>query len=321
VTLRADSSAGAGTASNTLTGTPYTYPDAPTNIVADGRNGSLVVTWSAPAYNGGSAITSYTATAFTAATAGSQVTTCSTSTLSCTLGGLSNGTTYYVSMQAQNAAGLSVRSDPRVAGTPSLLPTAPRNVAGTPGNGQVSLSWDAPTGRGNSAIVDYQIWYSSGSGYTEFTHDPSTATSATVTGLTNGTAYTFEVYAVNSDGTGPVSAASAPVTPATLPGAPTIDSATAGNASVALAWTPPADDGGSPVTGYLITPSVGDPVTVGNVTSYVVTGLTNGTPYTFTVAAINAMGTGDASVASTEVTPAATAPGAPSITSATAGDT
>ena len=95
--------------------------------------------------------------------------------------------------------------------------------------------------------------------------------------------------------------------PTTVPGAPTIGTATAGNASATVTWSAPASNGGSPITGYSITPYIGataqTAVTVGNVLTYDVTGLTNGTTYTFTVAAINAVGTGAASAASNSVTP------------------
>src|SRR6185437_1926783 len=80
------------------------------------------------------------------------------------------------------------------------------------GNAQATVNW-TPGSTGASSISDYTIWYSSGGAYTQFNDGVSTSTSATVTGLTNGTAYTFEVYAVNGSGTGPVSAPSNPVTP------------------------------------------------------------------------------------------------------------
>ena len=192
-------------------------------------------------------------------------------------------------------------------------------VTGAAGNGQVALSW-TPGSTGASAINDYTVWYSSGGSYTQFADGVSTATSATVTGLTNGTAYTFEVYAVNDNGTGPVSDASDPVTPAALPDAPTIGTATAANVSATITWTPPVHNGGDPVTGYVITPSIGTPITVGDVTSHVLAGLTNGTAYTFQVAAITAAGTGPQSSASNSVTPNPTAPGLPTILTATPGN-
>ncbi len=93
-----------------------------------------------------------------------------------------------------------------------------------------------------------------------------------------------------------------------VPGAPSGLSATAGDAKATLSWTGPSEDGGSPITGYKITPYISgvaqSPVTTPTTaTSYTVEGLSNGTAYTFTVAAVNANGTGAASAASSPVTP------------------
>ncbi len=214
VTLRAVSAAGPGASSTALSGTPYTYANPPTSIAANGENNSIVVSWAAPSYNGGSAITGYTITAFSAASNGTIITTCSTSgALTCTLSSsISNGTTYYISGQTQNAAGFSVRSTPRVAVTPSVDPGAVSAVTAVAGDGRATVSW-TPGSTGQSAITNYTIWYSSGGAYTQFTQAASTSTTATVTGLTNGTPYTFEVYAVNTQGTGPASSPSNSVTP------------------------------------------------------------------------------------------------------------
>jgi hypothetical protein len=95
---------------------------------------------------------------------------------------------------------------------------------------------------------------------------------------------------------------------ATAPGAPAAVNASAGSASATVTWTPPASDGGSVITGYLVTPYVGvvaqTPITTGDVASVTVSGLTNGTSYTFKVAARNAVGTGPEST-SNAVTPTA----------------
>jgi hypothetical protein len=88
-----------------------------------------------------------------------------------------------------------------------------------------------------------------------------------------------------------------------VPGAPTAVTATAGSASAGLTWTAPASNGGSGISGYRITPSRGRSVTVGDVTADVMNGLANGTVYTFTVTAINGVGSGPASAPSNPVTP------------------
>ena len=97
----------------------------------------------------------------------------------------------------------------------------------------------------------------------------------------------------------------------TVPGAPTAVSATAGNASATVNWTAPAN-GNSTITGYTVTPYIGStaqPTTTvtGNPapTTATVSGLTNGTAYTFTVTATNAIGSGPPSAASNAVTPIA----------------
>ena len=106
---------------------------------------------------------------------------------------------------------------------------------------------------------------------------------------------------------------------ATVPGAPTIGAATAGDSTATVTWTPPASDGGAPIIGYTVNALdgtgtlVGTVTVAGNVTSATVTGLINGTAVTLQVVATNIVGTGPASGSSNAVTPTAAAPAASAV--------
>jgi hypothetical protein len=111
-----------------------------------------------------------------------------------------------------------------------FVPPAPTSLTASGGNAQATLSWTAPTVLAQTPITDYVVQYSSNSGstWTTFSDGTSTATSATVTGLTNGTAYVFRVAAVNGVGTGAYTSATSSVTPGDVFRAiPTMTSATA----------------------------------------------------------------------------------------------
>ncbi|MFM8612809.1 MAG: fibronectin type III domain-containing protein [Actinomycetota bacterium] len=89
-------------------------------------------------------------------------------------------------------------------------PGAPTGVTGTAGNGQVEVSWSAPASTGGATIIAYTVTASPGGRSCSWTTGPL---SCTVTGLTNETAYTFTVAAINAVGTGSASSASSAVTP------------------------------------------------------------------------------------------------------------
>src|SRR5205807_8594910 len=121
------------------------------------------------------------------------------------------------------------------------VPGAPTAVSATAGNASAAVSWTAPASNGGSAITSYTVSSSPAGGSTTVT-----GTSASVTGLTNGIAYTFSVAAHNAVGSSTESAPSnsvtplAPPPPATVPGTPTGVTATAGNASGSVPVSTPA---------------------------------------------------------------------------------
>ena len=128
----------------------------------------------------------------------------------------------------------------------ATTPGAPTGLSATPGNGQVALSWSAPSSDGGSAVTGYDVYEGTtagGESTTPVNSTPITTTTYTPTGLTNGTTYYFTVEAINAVGN---SSASSEVsaTPATTPGAPTGLSATPGNGALRVeAW-----GGARPVT-------------------------------------------------------------------------
>jgi len=202
-------------------------------------------------------------------------------------------------------------STPSAAVTPATVPTAPTALSGVSGNGAVTLSWSAPSNDGGNPISGYTVTPYIGAVAQGTTTFNSALTTETVNGLTNGTAYTFTVSATNSVGNSPSSLASGPVTPLTVPGAPTILTVTPGNASATVTWTAPSSDGGSAITAYTVvagdetTPANGGESctwTVGPLTC-TVTGLTNGDSYIFGMSATNEVGTSGTSAISGPVTP------------------
>lgn len=205
----------------------------------------------------------------------------------------------------QNTAGAD--ADMTAYAFDGAAPGAPTGVSAVRGNTQVAVSWSAPSSDGGSAITGYTVTASPGGA----TLTVGNVLTGTVTGLTNGTAYTFTVHATNSLGSSAESSASAAVTPSTTPSAPLDVSAVAGVSQASVLWDAPSTNGGAAITGYVVTASPGGATaTVGAVLTATVTGLTGGVVYTFTVHAVNASGAGPESDASIAVTPYAV-PGTP----------
>lgn len=304
-------------------------PSAPTSLLASPGDGSVVLSWAVPASNGGSSITDYVIERRTGAAPFAVITDGVSTALSFTDNGRTNGTTYDYRVSAVTATGTGAPSSVASATPVASLqaPGAPTALAASPGDGEATLTWSAPTSDGGAAIADYVIEVKPGSGaFAVFADGVSTSTVATMTGLTNGVTYTVRVSAKNSVGTGAPSVATTvrPVAPPTAPSAPGAPVATTGDEEVSLTWSAPLATGGAAITDYLVEfrPAGGawrgfDDGT-STARSATVTGLTNGTVHEFRVSAVNAAGPGAASPTSS-ATPIGL-PGAPTSVLATPGN-
>jgi subtilisin family serine protease len=220
--------------------------------------------------------------------------------------------------------GLLAAYDLLVADDPAAGPPGTPAV-GTPvgRNASVALSWTAPVATGGAPVTSYTVRGYRGTAVAKTFSLAAPASTLLLTGLANGTAYTFTVTANNYTGPGPESDHTAAVTPITVPGAPPIGTPTAGAGAAAVRWTAPAADGGAPITGYTVRAYRGTTV-VKIVTaspsarSITLTGLVNGAAHTFTVAAKNAAGSGPLSARTAAVVPRSK-PAAPRISSVTPG--
>jgi Fibronectin type III domain len=289
-TVAAHNAAGNGPQSSGVAATPITaktapnVPGMPTGLAATPGSAQVSLSWTAPTSNGGAPIDYYivylngTDVQHPTGT-GASVT------------GLSNGQTYDFSVAAHNSAGAGIQT-PSVSATlnPSTaVPGVPTDLVATPGDGQVSLSWAAPSDNGG-AIIDYYLVYVNGAARS----DHYTTNSTTITGLTNDQPYSFAITAHNSVGEGPKSSALtvSPTTVAKVPGVPMGLSATPGNGLVTLSWATPDDNGGAAIDYYIVYQNGTEVVSTATASDNV-TGLANGEPYDFTVAAHNSIGTGN----------------------------
>lgn len=187
---------------------------------------------------------------------------------------------YTFTVQAANGASItSVLNTIVVVGPPSN-PRLPTAIAGI---GQASIQWQAPISDGGATVTGYIVTASNGMTC------QTAGLSCTISGLTPGIPYTFSVVATNQYGNSPTATTLVNTTVVGPPTAPTAGAGSSGGWQIALSWTPPSNVGGSPVTSYLVTASNGQTCSSPDL-SCVVTGLTPGVSYTFTVVAINAYG-------------------------------
>lgn len=268
---------------------------APRGVSAIGRNASAVVRWRPPVDDGGSAVRHYVVTTYPGRArhvAGST---------RLTVGGLTNGRAYAFTVLAVTSVGDGAESAASNSVVPATVPAAPSGVRAVDADRSATVAWRAPASTGGAAILDFELLVSPGGRRLRAAGSP-----AVVSGLTNGTPYTFTVRARNRVGLSRRSRASAAVTPAGLPRAPAGVIARAADGAATVSWQP-ADGNGAAVRDYIVTVAPGGRQVMASTSSsgagVIIDGLSNGTAYQFTVAARNRVGTGAASSPSNAVTP------------------
>ena len=259
-------------------------PGAPTIGTATAGDTQVSVSFSAPGSDGGSAITGYTVTATPGGATGTGLSSPITVT------GLANGTSYTFTVTATNAVGTGSAS------SASNGVTAKANQ---------TITFADPGGQSFGTAPALSATATSGLTPTFSSSTPGVCTVTSVGALTFLSTGTCTVAADQAgDGTheAALQVSRSFTVNAVVPGAPTIGTATAGDAQASVSFSAPAFDGGAAITGYTVTATPGGTTGTGLSSPITVTGLANGTSYSFTVTATNAAGTGSASSASNGVT-------------------
>ena len=299
-----------GNGTNEDTETPRTKPKPPTGVnISEYGDGFLEVAWTAPEDNGGSALVSFKVQWKESSVSGwdspdeQTVTAVSGQTnYDTTISSLTNGTRYTVRVLAVNgnrASDNTSDTSNTASGTPSTMPLAPTSVTITnKGDRTLTVTWEPPDNDGGSAITKYKVQWQ-GDGETQWTSSANDKSASdrqhVITGLTNGTEYTVQVFAKNTNG---YSTEYGEVTgiPSKKPDPPTdVEVSAHGNKWLEVTWTEPVDKGGLDTT-YIVQwkwgangfsetyqePSAISPQEISN--------LQNGTLYTVRVLAENARG-------------------------------
>ncbi|MCE9774781.1 Ig-like domain-containing protein [Shewanella algae] len=262
-------------------------PGAPTSVNAVASDASATVSFSAPASTGGAAISSYTVTSspggLTANGAGSPL----------TVSGLSNGTDYSFIVSASNTAGTGPASSP----SNIVTPKANQSISFSNPGAQSFGTTPTLTATASSGLTP--VFSSSTTGVCTIT------ASGTLTFVTTGNC------SIDADQAGDSSYNAAPTVTqsftvnAVVPGAPTSVNAVASDAGATVSFSAPASTGGAAISSYTVTSSPGGLTASGAGSPLTVSGLSNGTDYSFTVSASNTAGTGPTSSPSNTVTPKA----------------
>jgi len=268
---------------------------------------AVTVAFTAPSFVGGAAVAGYEVVATSSAGVVTKPD-CGTST-PCTITGLTNGSSYTVTIAALNAAGVGPSSTVSPAITPAGIPHAVSGLTTAPGNGELVVSWapvdTAGLAGGTFTRYDISIRVRGDSWSSALTPDGTNnlgiqATSSyTFTGLVNGTSYDVQIVAITTANSTALSSntATALGVPSTVPDAPTALAVASTSATSAVAsWSAPVDDGGAAITAYAV--NMACTFVTATDTFCTISGLAAGSLVTVSVGATNLMGTGPAMVVS-----------------------
>jgi hypothetical protein len=218
-----------------------------------------------PSYLGGGTVAAYELRAYNADDNSLVATNtgCSATgaTNSCTVIGLTNGTTYVLKVAALTQAGTGIFSASSSQIVPASNPEAVRNLVAIEGDGQLTVQWDQPTSLGGGSFDQYRIFWRAPGGSYQSNGSPGAtvgyqaSTSYVITGLTNGVSYDVKVTTVTSNNTLELQSNTAEVnqTPYTVPDPPTSVTALDNDSNLVVAWQPPTFDGGNAIAQYVVT--------------------------------------------------------------------
>ncbi len=269
---------GTDTAAVTTTTTANTAPGAPTGLTATASGTTRIdLSWTAPADNGGSAITGYKIEV--SSDSGSSWTDLVANTASTTTTyehtGLAAGTTRHYRVSAINSIGTSTSSDvvnatTNTANTANTAPGAPTGLTATAsGTTRIDLSWTAPADTGGSAITGYKIEVSPNgtSNWTDLVaNTASTTTTYEHTGLAAGTTRHYRVSATNSVGTSTSSDVANATTGTVIDTRPPVlTGATVNGTALVLTYDETLDGASVPAAGAFAVTAAGSAVTVNGV--------------------------------------------------------